>query len=316
MATDWTTPRDWTTAELVTETMMDTHVKGNFNALMNALARTCSGRLTLTSGTAVTTADVTAAATLYFAPHLGKHIWLYDGAAWAPHYFSETSLSLASISSGVNYDIFGYNSSGTFTLELLAWTNDSTRATALTTQDGILVKTGATTRRYLGTIRGSAAGQTEDSFAKRFVWNYYNRVRRGMRAVDGTNTWDYTTATYRQANAAAANQLACVIGVAEVLLRAEVRALAQNTDVDVFAIVAVGEDSTSSPASNQIHSPGETAVGGAAVPVTALLEKYPAAGYHYYAWLEYSEAVGTMTWIGDAGDATQFQSGIIGWVEG
>lgn len=28
----WTTPRDWTTGELVTETMMDQQVSGNFNA--------------------------------------------------------------------------------------------------------------------------------------------------------------------------------------------------------------------------------------------------------------------------------------------
>ena len=28
------------------------------------------------------------------------------------------------------------------------------------------------------------------------------------------------------------------------------------------------------------------------------LTKIPAAGYHYYAWLEYSVAAGTTTWTG------------------
>ncbi len=45
------------------------------------------------------------------------------------------------------------DSSGTPTLEALVWTNDTTRATALVRQDGVWSKTGALTRRYLGTVR-------------------------------------------------------------------------------------------------------------------------------------------------------------------
>src|SRR6185436_9706895 len=40
----------------------------------------CDGRLTLTSGTPVTTGDVTAATTLYFTPNGGNQIALYTGS--------------------------------------------------------------------------------------------------------------------------------------------------------------------------------------------------------------------------------------------
>ena len=66
----------------------------------------------------------------------------------------------------------------------LVWTNDTTRATAIDLQDGIPVKHGDSTRRYLGTYYTTATGQTEDSVAKRMVWNQNNRTRRQMRRAD------------------------------------------------------------------------------------------------------------------------------------
>ena len=74
------------------------------------------------------------------------------------------------------YDIFAYNNAGTVKLELCAWTNTTTRATALVTQDGVLVKSGVTTRRYLGTIFTSAAGQTADGVYTRFLYSFYNQT--------------------------------------------------------------------------------------------------------------------------------------------
>src|SRR5262245_45446838 len=138
----------------------------------------CEGRLTLTSGAAVTTSDVTGAGTLYFTPFGGSRVALYDGARWRLHSFSERSLGLT-LTSGKNYDVFLYDNAGTLTLELSsAWTNDTTRATALATQNGICVKSGAPTRRYLGTLRASGSNVTEDSLSKRFLWNYGHRCLR------------------------------------------------------------------------------------------------------------------------------------------
>ena len=175
---------------------------------------TCEGRLTLTSGTAITTADVTAAGTIYFALYKGDRIYLYDGTRWKLYSFTERSLALT-LTDANNYDVFIYDNAGTLTLELsAAWTTDTARADALTTQNGIYVKSGATTRRYLGTIRASGTNTTEDSILKRYVWNYYNRIPRYLYKNDSTNH-TYGTATNRFWNNDSTNKLQFVVGVVE-----------------------------------------------------------------------------------------------------
>lgn len=109
-------------------------------------------RLSLTSGLSVTTSDVVNAKTIYCTPHNGNVISLYNGTSWILYESNEFSLALGTLTNNIPYDIFCYANSGVPTLEFLAWTNTTTRATSLVSQDGILVKTGATTRRYLGTF--------------------------------------------------------------------------------------------------------------------------------------------------------------------
>lgn len=156
------------------------------------------GRLTLESGDPFGSNQVLAATNLYYTPYLGDYVALFDGSDWQLHQFTELTLSLSGLSANTNYDIFLYDNSGSLTLEALAWTNDSTRATALAYQNGILVKSGATTRLYLGTIRTTATtGQCEDSSTKRFVWNMYNRVLQIMYDVS-TTYHTYGTATWRE----------------------------------------------------------------------------------------------------------------------
>ena len=174
-----------------------------------------SGRLTLTTATPVTTADVSAAETLYYTPYTGNMISLFDGARWIPVVYTEKSLALGALTASKPYDIFGYLSSGTLALEALVWTNGTTRATALAYQDGRLVKSGATTRLYLGTIYiNSSGGQTDDSITKRNVWNYYNRVpRRGYKTESTNHT--YTTGSFRPWNNDATQIIEFVTGVIE-----------------------------------------------------------------------------------------------------
>src|SRR4051794_38451931 len=52
------------------------------------------GRLTGTTGTPVTTADVNAAATLYFTPYAGDQIGLYDGSNWHVRTYTEQSIGM------------------------------------------------------------------------------------------------------------------------------------------------------------------------------------------------------------------------------
>jgi hypothetical protein len=268
----------------------------------------CQGRLTLTTGVPVTTADVTAATTLYFTPFRGNWIGTYDGAAWSISTFAEKSISLAGLTASLPYDVFIVD--GTLALELLAWTNTTTRATALVLQDGIYVKSGATTRRYLGTICITATtGQCEDSLLRRLVWNYYNRVERPMRAIDTTDSWTYGTASWRQANAAAANKVELVSGVSEDLARAEVLSRI-GTNSGLAGAVGIGLDSTTA---NSAQLLTDIATGGASVTDSVMggakYRGYPGVGYHYLAWLEYARA-GTVNFGGDNNVPDQ-QSGIM-----
>lgn len=140
----------------------------------------CPGRLTLTTGSPV--ANVTSASVLYFTPYNGDLISLYDGSYWNNYRFAETSLNLVTSASttGKNYDIFGYISSGSLALSSDIWSSDTARITNISMQNGIYVKSGSSTHRYLGTIRTSASGRCDDSIVNRFVWNNYNQVIKRM----------------------------------------------------------------------------------------------------------------------------------------
>ncbi len=147
---------------------------------------------------------------------------------------------------------------------------------------------------------------------KRFVWNYHNRVMRTLSVTDGTDSWTYTTAAYQQANASAANQVAVVVGVAEVALSIQLSAHAANA-TPTAVIVAIGLDGLS-PASGTLI--GQRTSGGGVTDPSSSLRTFPAIGYHYYTWLEYSGATGTTTWYGDNGSASLLQSGMHGTIEG
>jgi hypothetical protein len=264
----------------------------------------CQGRLTTESGVPVSTSDRTAQGTLYFTPYNGALVSLHDGTRWKLYAFTERSLALSGLTSPLPYDVFLYDNAGTLTLEFTAWTNGTTRATALTTQDGVLVKTGATTRRYLGTFYTTGAATTEDSGGgvttnvggKRFVWNYYNRVPRTLALIDTTDSWTYGTNSWRQWNNAAANQIEFVIGDASALVDATfVASAAVGTAGGQFGL-AIGLDGLS-PSGHFLDSYNPAQ--GLIVPETLKYVGTPGIGYHYLAGLERSFGAATVTFIGD-----------------
>jgi hypothetical protein len=274
------------------------------------------GRLTLTTNVPVTTSDVTAATTLYYTPYIGEHIALFDGSStWTTITFSQISIAVPATTSTM-YDVFIFNSSGTATLELLAWTNDTTRATALVYQNGILVKSGATTRRYVGSMRTTgSSGQTEDSKAKRYVWNYYNRIVRQISALEATASWSYSTASYRQANNSAANQVDFIIGVSEDLMYCELTATCSSSAATVRNCqAAIALDSTTTP--SQLLVAGNTCTNSTVTNFKAAYSNVALLGRHFLAWLEYGAGGDTQTWIGTKATATNGNTGLLGWVLG
>ena len=246
------------------------------------------GRLTLTTATPVTTADVTGATTIYYTPYKGNSIGLYDGSsAWTILTFTEKSLALGTLTSGLTYDVFAYNNSGVVALELLAWSTTTARATALVYQNGVLVKSGATTRRYLGTFYTTSTTQTEDSQAKRFLYNYYNRTSHGMSLSDGTSH-SYTTTATRIWNNNSADKIQFVVGVIE-----EGMAVGGLSGMGgaIGQYYGVGINSTSTMSFIQVSTPVTATanwfIGGTIQPGGLSL------GYNYLAALEYGAASAT-----------------------
>lgn len=285
-------------------------------SLLNGIS---NGRVTLTSGVPVTISDVLGATIVYFTPFMGNQIALFDGVStWNIFTFTELSIAVPGTTNTL-YDLFIYDNAGTPTLELQGWTNTTTRAINLTLQDGVYVKVGASTRKFLATFgTTSVAGQTEDSLANRFCVNYYNRVMRPMFALDPTNSWNYSTATYRQSNNSSVNQLNFIVPIPEDPVIANTLGLTISTTataVNVFT--GIGLDSTTVNSAS-VFVPDTTNNGNYGV-TNASYNAIISQGRHFLAKLERGAGVGgtTQTWYGDteaAGNA--ISSAISGYIMG
>lgn len=246
------------------------------------------GRLTLVSGDPSPATDQTGKSTLYYTPFNGNRLALYVSSAWQLDTFSEPSIALSGLTSGKNYDVFAYDNAGTVTLELLAWTDDTTRAAALARQDGVWVKSGSPTRRYLGTIRTTGTTTTEDSNAKRFVWNADNRLLRGSSQVPATDFSQTSNAAWASLNGGSAEWIhALVVGLAEDDLHARARLA---TDYLAGLAVSLGVDGTTPHASAcESYWRPNAAIVGALTNLEGSLSFRPSVGYHTVQALAYGD---------------------------
>ncbi len=195
------------------------------------------GRLTLVSGTPYTTTDQLAKTTIYYSPAFGSLVPIYNGA-WTEEIFTEFSLALDGTAghtgyhqSGKHFDLFIYNDSGTLRLVSgPAWTNDSTRATALEYVGGVRMNAASMTARFgsgaldtvtvaqdrgtwVGTFRASADGQIEDSDVKRFLWNAYNQMdKRVFVENSAVNAHTYNGAFRKWNNSDTLNKVEFITG--------------------------------------------------------------------------------------------------------
>lgn len=298
------------------------------------------GRLTLSSGTPVTTSDVLDATTLYYVSYKHDRVPLYDGAAWTLHTVetelsqatSDNTKSPAAAAATSCYDLFVWSDLGTLRLSRgPAWASDTSRGTgAGTTElervDGRYVNkasisNGPAAQRglYVGTVRTDSLAQVDDTMGKRWVWNMYNRVARPMAVIEPTADWAYTTATIRQARGSPVNQLDFVRGLNEDSVRAQVKAWAiGGVALPSMTLVGVGIglDSTTAYAADCI-SETFSVDNLRAWPLRASWTGLPGIGRHYLAWLEVSQASGTTTWFGtSAASLAPVYNGISGEVWG
>ena len=274
----------------------------------------CEGRITWSSGNPVPTTDGTSIGTLYFTPYQGHTISLYYNGAWMQCIFTEGSFT-PTLAAGATYDVFGYYNGATLQIYQTAWAGFTTRAAALSTQDGVLVLASDHTRRYLGTYSCLTGSTLNDTPALRGIYNYYNRVARELKYLSTAATWTYTTATWRQANASAAFEVVFVIGWPEEAITTNLTVTVTNTLAQAVA-VALQVDGTTSPATGGAWSVRNSGAATNYGEATAELTWFPTVGWHFIAWLEYSLAAGVTTWYGNGtpGAAVPAQSGITGTI--
>jgi len=303
------------------------------------------GRLTLTSGTPLLSSDVAAATSIYYTPHVSNQLPIYNGSSrWNRKVFTELTLALSATGGhhdvDKNFDVFAFVDSGTLYLGTgPAWTSDAARGTGAGTtelvhQDGLHVNAGSMTARnggstytvaakaglYLGTFRTSVAGETcmimlpaaaaGGSNARLYLWNAFHRSAHSAVTRDATNSWTYTTATYRVFNGNSNNRASFVVGLSGGRITARAMAIAANSTTLVDRHSSIGYDSESASADGVLVSPPIRVSANAITSILSVLSRPAVLGWHYVAPLEYSSASGTCSWYGDNNNPDLYQSGI------
>lgn len=231
------------------------------------------GRLTLQSATPVMTSTQSAQTAVYYAPYSSPYVPIYNGTQVGLYRFTSSNSDTVglTLTLGSNwaanavYDVYVFLNSGTVTLCTVTWTNTTTRATALANFGGLLTNGASATCRttnaatvtlaqnqgtYVGSfytngstgtvdwiLGASASGGTAGSLG---VWNYYNRVLVVTAVTDSGATYNYATATIRQARASTGNQVKFLTGAAEDGITATVAASFTTTAAVGNSLFGVG----------------------------------------------------------------------------
>jgi hypothetical protein len=265
------------------------NVNSNWTSIQNSLTSMNGLRLTSTSGSPIPS-DAATVGTIYLTPFSGNAISLYNTAGagnWDCFNTAEVSLALSGLAASTNYDVFAYLNGSAVALELsAAWTNDTTRADAITMVSGVWLKSSNNTRRLVGTIRTISASATTDTVSQRFLWNINNQVERKL-LVTSSASWSYGTAAWRAANNSTALRVEVVVGLALSSLWISVNSVTITNGTTIYT-VGIGEDSTTATAHDR--SVAGYGITGASFGAgsTADLTKYVPQGHHYYQWIEYA----------------------------
>lgn len=251
-------------------------------------------RVTLTTAVPVTTSDVTAATTVYVTPYGGNALTIYSGSAWVTQSFSEASVAVPATTSQM-YSVFVTSaSSTTITVSATAWTNDTTPGSAaLASQDGRQVLSSDHTKLFVGCFRTTTvSGQTEDSAARRLVWNMYNQKARRLFAQDTAASWAYALQAWRASDANTTDgqgRVAFITGLVEEPFDVEfVQTVSVTENAQRGGCAGLAMDSTTVP-EVFTQSGCAASVGGAAAEYLCTPVRYvkiPTVGYHYIQCLE------------------------------
>lgn len=299
------------------------------------------GRVTLTSGVAVTTSDVAGATTIYWTPSGGGVYPVWDGSQFVARTVSELSLALDPTSghtgyhqSGKIFDLFLVNDAGTDRLVTgPAWSSDTARGTGAGTTELDFSKSGIPTNKnsitarfgsasgntisvaansatYVGSFRATADGQASDTKAKRLLFNAHNQTLRALRITDPGSSWVYSTAAFRQVNSNSSNMIEALVGISGPFIDLTVNHIVLNsttTQRNVFTGIGINSSTANSAVS--AYGAASSAVVGL---VAAYLRDAAAFGYNQYRWLETGAGSDAQTWYGTNGGTLIATSGMFG----
>lgn len=182
-----------------------------------------------------------------------------------------------------------YTSGGTW----IKAEQNTSRVTALATQNGVLVKTGALGRRYYGTIRiNNNTGMVEDSVVRRFIYNYYNQVPRSFY-VTQTSSHTYSTLSWRAWNNNRANKVEFIFGdTLQPFVGGLEADMTSSTTAD-SAWVAFGVNTYTTGTVPTFRNPLGSSIRSGAVGIFGAGSF--SLGYNFISLVEYGQATGTGT---------------------
>lgn len=247
---------------------------------------TPGGRLTAISGVPVMTnnnGNTLNATNVFYAPYVtgNNQIPIYNGSILIGYQFtsSDTDTVGLTLALGSNwaantvYDVYASLNVTTPVLCTVAWTNATTRATALQLFRGFQTNAAIATCRttnaatvscptnqctYLGTFLTDAtnAGQISYIFggaatgpaARLSIWNMYNRVLTTGRIQDSGARYTYTSVTWRQDRASTSMQVNFVLGLTQDTMQIyRFDNIATNAALGSAAGEGIGIDATNTP---------------------------------------------------------------------
>lgn len=183
----------------------------NININVNSTNDICNGRLSVNSGNPLAEGS---SDSLYFVPYDGNLISLYNGSSWETVSFDttlvKTVFTLYPPQAPVDpantvFDIFAYLNNGSVSFESVNWSTNTSRINPLNKKDGVYVKYGDDTRRYIGSVMPISYGgypptggnKFNNTINHRYIYNYYNRISV-LSKYSLSRTWTCNSNVWRQ----------------------------------------------------------------------------------------------------------------------
>ncbi len=286
------------------------------------------GRLSLVSGVGAPVTDVIGATVLYYVPGAaGNYVPVYDGATWQYMLINaQLSMTLDATTSHVNYhesiqnyDVFvtsfpGVNGNmgtgpkwptylsrgtgaGTSEVELFGgmWVNKNTILLRFGPNAADTMNVPPRRATLVGSFACTANGVTEDSRARRFLSNAYNKVQRFLRVSGGTSHV-YSAAAWRPFNNDAnASRLQWVESVPGYFFECQVSAGATgDTSTPRSILVGLGLDRFDD--TDYVSASFGYASNARLDSASAYYGGYPGFGNHSMFWLERGNGTDVQTW--------------------